>query len=197
MLEGKTLLLFDFDGTVADTSHLHASAFREVLKAWDVSLDYSKIAGLSTKDALRVIADDAAIVVEDSQLDALARQKQLYVRTEIASGLIPIPGVDRFLHKVRDAYRVGMVTSGSRETIQISLQALGYLGIFDPLVTADDVPRSKPDPVGYLMALDRAACLPSAALVFEDADAGVLAAQRAGLSVCDVRIHPFCTALAH
>ena len=53
LLQGKRLLIFDFDGTVADTSPLHAAAFAQVLAPLGIAVDYPAIAGLKTLDAMR------------------------------------------------------------------------------------------------------------------------------------------------
>ena len=51
-LDGKRLLIFDFDGTLADTSPLHARAFVETLEPLGVPVYYPALAGLKTRDAI-------------------------------------------------------------------------------------------------------------------------------------------------
>jgi len=95
--------------------------------------------------------------------------------------------VDKFLNWARPKYRLAMVTSGSRGTVSLALAVLGYEGIFDPLLTAEDVERSKPDPEGFLEALRICGCSASDAMVFEDSDSGVRASRAAGIACWDVR----------
>lgn len=195
MLAGKRLLIFDFDGTVADTTPLHAAAFQETLVPFGIQVDYSIIAGMKTRDALLKCGERAGIAWSDSELASLVRRKQALVRRSIKRGLQPLPGVDEFLRTVRFQYALAMVTSGSRATVELSMWALGYSGWFDPLVTADETSRSKPDPEGYMLALRIANASAREALVFEDADAGLRAAECAGIDVCDVRERPFTVAV--
>ena len=191
LLAEKALLLFDFDGTIADTTPLHAAAFTQTLAPLGVSVDYSAIAGMKTRDALEECLKRAGLELDNVARDVLIARKQEIVRTRIESGLLPLPGVVEFLRWAREGHRLGMVTSGSRTTVELSMRVLGFDGWFDPMVTADDATRSKPDPQGYLMALKIAGVPAEHAVVFEDSDAGISAARSAGIVVCDVREHSF------
>ena len=186
MLESKRLLIFDFDGTVADTTPLHAAAFSEVLAPLGIAVDYSCIAGLKTLDAMRQCLNEVGRTLDDAALAALVTAKQQCVRQMIGQALQPLPGVDAFLRWARPRYKLAMVTSGSRGTVSLALEKLGYGGWFDPLICADDVERAKPAPEGFLMALRLTGVLASDALVFEDSEAGFQAAAQAGLAYVDV-----------
>lgn len=190
LLAGKELLIFDFDGTVADTTPLHAEAFRHVLAPFGIDVDYARIAGMSTRAALRRLAMDAGLDWGEAMIDTLAREKQAAVRHEIVKGLQPLPGVDAFLREVRRRYRLAMVTSGSRDTVLLSIRQLGYEGWFQPLVTADDVACGKPDPEGFLRVLEATGVAADAAIVFEDSEAGFQAAEHARIPCIDAqRLH--------
>ena len=189
-LRGKRLLIFDFDGTVADTTPLHAAAFAQVLAPLGIAVDYSRIAGLKTLDAMRQCLNGAARTLGEVELAALVTAKQQNVRQMIGHALQPLPGVDVFLRWARPCYKLAMVTSGSRGTVGLALEKLGYTGWFDPLICAEDVVKAKPAPEGFLLALQLAGVSAGDALVFEDSDAGLQAAAHAGLGYVDVR----CTA---
>lgn len=186
-LLGKRLLIFDFDGTVADTSSLHAAAFTEVLAPLGVVVDYPRIAGLNTLDAMLHCLQSAGRKLDELQLAALVTSKQKCVRRMIVQAVRPLPGVHSFLLWARPRYKLAMVTSGSRGTISLALDKLGYTDWFDPLICADDVKKAKPAPEGFLKALFSANVLASEALVFEDSEAGFQAASKAGLDYVDVR----------
>lgn len=193
LLSSKRLLIFDFDGTVADTTPLHAAAFSQVLAPLGISLDYSRIAGLKTLDAMRQCLDDEGRTVDEPTLATLVSAKQQCVRKMIGQALLPLEGVDAFLQWARPRYHLAMVTSGSRETVQLALKKLGYLDFFAPVICADDVKYAKPDPEGFLMALTSTGVAASDALVFEDSAAGFEAAVRAGLDYVDVRCNTWST----
>lgn len=190
-LQGKELLIFDFDGTVADTTPLHAAAFAQVLAPLGITVNYSSIAGLKTIDAMQQCLAGAGRTLPDTDMAVLVSAKQQCVRQMIACGLVPLPGVDAFLQWVKPHLRMAMVTSGSRGTVSLALEKLGYTGWFDPLVCADDVACAKPDPEGLLKVLQITGLPVDATLVFEDSQAGFTAAAAAGLSFVDARLNPW------
>lgn len=188
LLAGRRLLVFDFDGTIADSSPLHEAAFRAVLEPLGIAVDYPRLAGRSTRDALRLSyalnqqpEPDAALVEE------LAQRKQELGRELIRTGLSALPAAEALLRWSRPRFPLALVTSGSRATIDISLDRLGMAGWFASVITADEMERAKPDPQGFLMALDQSQVPAHAALVFEDADSGFEAARRAGIEFVDAR----------
>ena len=190
ILHSKRLLIFDFDGTVADTTPLHAAAFSQVLAPLGVAVNYSRIAGLKTLDAMRQCLNEVGRTLDEAALAKLVTAKQQCVRQMIGQALQPLPGVDAFLRWARPRYKLAMVTSGSRGTVSLALEKLGYTGWFNPMICAEDVEKAKPAPDGFLLALQLAGISAGDALVFEDSDAGLQAAAHAGLGYVDVR----CTA---
>jgi len=186
-LQGIKLIIFDFDGTVADTSPLHAAAFSEVLSPLGVEFQYESIAGMKTADALLLCSKVAGLELNAERLAELVVAKQSKVREMIAESIKPLPGVDAFLRWARPRYRLSMGTSGSRDTVELALKKLGYDNWFDPLVCAEDVTRAKPHPDIYLRVLELTGFAPQHALVFEDSDVGINSAKRAGIVHIDVR----------
>jgi HAD superfamily hydrolase (TIGR01509 family) len=188
-LHGKRLLIFDFDGTVADTSPLHAAAFAQALAPLGIGVDYPSIAGMKTLDAMYKCLERAGRSLTQDEVTALAAAKQKCVREMISQGLQPLPGVDDFLRWAKPRYQLAMVTSGSRETVSLALEKLGYTNWFSPLICADELKRAKPDPEGFSKALQLTGVPAGEALVFEDSEAGLAAANAAGVSYFDVRSH--------
>jgi HAD superfamily hydrolase (TIGR01509 family) len=187
LLKGKQLLIFDFDGTVADTTPLHAVAFEQVLSPLGIAVHYPSIAGMKTEDAMVHSAQSCGRGLSASQLAVLVKAKQATVREMIASQLEPLPGMDGFLNWARKHYRLSMATSGSRGTVSLALEKLGYGNWFSPLVCSDDVERAKPYPDVFLKVLELTHYDRRGALVFEDSEAGFLSAARAGIAYVDVR----------
>ena len=186
LLKGRCLLIFDFDGTIAVSSPLHEQAFREVLEPLGLSVDYSQLAGRTTLDAVRDCFEFNGLGEPDRKLlDQLAGQKQARGRELISSRLTAFPAAAALLRWTRNRYRLSLVTSGSRATIDVALARLGLADWFDPMLTADDLEQTKPDPQGFLRAVRISGVAPEQALVFEDSAAGFEAARRAGLDVVD------------
>jgi HAD superfamily hydrolase (TIGR01509 family) len=129
--------------------------------------------------------------VPESQLLQLTLAKQAHVRTLIRKELRPLPGVDEFLRWARPRYRLALFSSGSRGTVTLAMEKRGYMGWFDPMLCAEDVVHAKPHPEGFLKVLAISCIEAERALVFEDSDAGIEAAERAYLATSDVRVSPF------
>jgi len=186
MAKGKRLLIFDFDGTLANTSSLHAKAFNKVLSPWGVEVDYPGIAGLRTLDALLVCFAKVGLDVSESKLEQMTIEKQAYVRALMQKELLPLSGVNEFLRWAHPRYRLSIATSGSRTTLQIALAKLNYEGLFDPVVCSDDVQHAKPNPACFLRVLSLTGVPANEALIFEDSSVGVMAAKNAGVECIDV-----------
>ena len=196
-LAGKRLLIFDFDGTIADTSPLHAAAFAAVLAPLGVPVDYPRISGMRTREALLACTRAAGLAPGEGLIAELVVAKQAHVRERLSSELRPMPGVDAFLRAVRGRLPLALATSGSRATVERALDALGYAGWFAPALCAEDVRRAKPDPEIFSALLAQTGCAPEDALVFEDAEAGFTAAGAAGIAWVDVRPNPWDTLREH
>lgn len=186
LLEGKRLLLFDLDGTLADTTPLHAQAFAQVLAPLGVPVDYARIAGMKTADALRKCFEDAGRAAPDpADLERLTSAKQDLVRKLIRTHLKPLPGVKEFLAWCSPRFRLALASSGSRETVRLSLQTLGLEELFDPVICGEDTARAKPAPDPFLRAVELTGIPPQEVLVFEDSENGFAAARAARLACVD------------
>lgn len=181
-LVGKQLLIFDFDGTIADTGALHAAAFEKVLSRLGIIVHYPFIAGMKTADAIKCCANMHGLELTTDQIRELQIAKQSVVRELIGLQLMPIPDADWFLLWAKQHYYLSMASSGSRETVKLSLNKLGLTDWFNPLVCADDIERAKPYPDSFLKVLSLTGYKPHQALIFEDSEAGLAAAEAAGIS---------------
>ena len=180
-LAGRRLLIFDLDGTVADTALAHEAAFNAMLAPYGITVDYLAIAGLRTEEAVEQVLAAHGVTVSPEERAALVEQKRIAARERLRT-VAALPGALEFIAWAKPRFRLAMVSSGSGTTVRAVLAALGLPDTFDPLVTADDVARPKPDPEPFRTCLERAGVPPEQALVFEDADAGIAAAQAAGIA---------------
>lgn len=167
--------LFDIDGTLLTS----IAASERVWSAWAVRH------GIEVEPFLKIIhgrrAEDTVRAARPD-LDAAAEAEQITL-AEIADidGVVPIAGAAPFLASLpRDRWAI--VTSAPIALAERRLAAAG-LPLGKVLVTAEDVTRGKPHPDGYLLAAKRLGFAIGDCLVFEDAAAGVVAAERAGASV--------------
>jgi HAD superfamily hydrolase (TIGR01509 family) len=181
MLSRKRLLIFDFDGTLVDSSPLHARAFAEAFAPHGVEIDYPRIAGMTTAAAVDRLAAEAGLTLDPVERARLVDAKRDYGLTLIESELVAIEGAPEFVRAAGGRFRLALCTSGSKRSVEAALARVGLAGCFDPLITAEDVTRGKPDPEIFLQALERTGAAADDALIFEDADSGIAAAKAAGV----------------
>ncbi|MEV0197102.1 HAD family phosphatase [Nonomuraea sp. NPDC050691] len=178
--------LCDLDGTLVDSAPVHRAAFHaalaEVAPGLLASFRYEAHTGASTADVAAALGADPEVATR------LARRKQQLYRGYVASGQVNVfPGARRLLDRLASGGRTAyLVTSGSRESVERVLSAAALGGYFRGVLTADDVPASKPHPGCYLEACRRWAIDPDDAVAVEDSAHGVAAAVSAGLVTLQV-----------
>ncbi len=187
ILSHRRLWIFDLDGTLADTSPVHAQAFAEVLAPHGVDVAYDRVAGMKTDDAIELLFGEQGVALTPDLRDRLCDEKRLRARALIAAGLPPLEGVQAVLdHARHKALALALCSSGSRGTVKATLAAIGLADRFEPVITADDVRRAKPNPEGFLAVLDYHRATPNDAVVFEDSAAGLASADAAGLTTIQI-----------
>lgn len=190
LLSRKRLLILDFDGTIVDSSPLHARAFAETFAPEGIDVDYATIAGMTTAAAVDKLALGAGLVLADARRDALIAEKRERALALIEADLEALDGSLDFLDRAKDRFALALCTSGSRRSVETALAKVGLTGRFDPLITAEDVSRSKPHPEGFLSALAAHGLTRDAAIVFEDAESGLAAAEAAGMDAIHIVAEP-------
>jgi HAD superfamily hydrolase (TIGR01509 family) len=179
-------LLFDLDGTVADTNTLHELAWQQELAQRGVLADHEffqrKIAGRRNAEIVR----DVLPGLEPSEAPLVADSKEARFR-QLAreQGLREVPGlggVFAFAHE--RGFSTALVTNAPRINANAVLSLLGVQ--VDVLVCGEELPLGKPDPLPYRTALERLGCQASSALAFEDSPPGVRAAASAGIGTVGV-----------
>ncbi len=175
-------VLFDVDGTLADTDPLHAKAWQLVARScFDLTFtwtDYHKaciIEGLPPAEFLRRLGADMRS--EDAQSAKAAIFRRL-LQTESSLA----PGVAPFIDRIREAgIAVAIVSGGSRCSVEAFLASL-WPGPPPALsVSREDTTRHKPHPAPYLFALGQLRCHAGDCVAVEDTARGIQSAQRAGL----------------
>jgi len=189
-------LLFDLDGTLVDSSPLHAQAFRHVLEVERPDLvpafHYDPLKGLTTREAFVRLG-----IQDGKQLARCIAAKQAHYRKSVADGrLAPLPGARQLLQDcVRARRRLFLVTSGSAPSVRLALGSLDLLHLFEGVVTSDEVRIGKPAPDPFLYCLNQHHLETTTSVAIEDATSGVVSARAAGLAVIGVNNPQIATAV--
>lgn len=171
-------LLFDCDGVLVDSDATVEVSWTRWAHRWE--LDPTSVTAMVHG---RRSADTVALLIDPADRGrALADIDRFEV--EDAASVIAVPGAAELLSAL-PAEAWAVVTSGRRELATARLAAAG-LPVPRVLVTADDVPRGKPDPAGYLAAAEALGVPPTACVVLEDSGAGIAAGRAAGAAVVGV-----------
>jgi beta-phosphoglucomutase family hydrolase len=179
-------LVFDCDGTIADTMPLHYKAWTAALGAYDHDFPealFYEMAGIPTARIIEILNERHGYrlpVQESAEL-----KERLFV--EYIPQVGPIEPVVQIVQDYQGKLPMAVATGGTRVTCQKTLAALGLLDRFAALVTADDVQHGKPAPDIFLEAARRIGVEPELCCAFEDADLGIQSARAAGMTVIDIR----------
>lgn len=183
--------LFDYNGVLIDDERLHLRALQLLLAPLEIELterDYfGRYLGMNDPTIIRRILSDHGHCPSERWV---ARLVELKFRTfvDLAEDRLPVVQAACSLIRtlVDSGSVVGVVSGASRQEIELGLSELDVKQLVSFIVSAEDAPRSKPDPQGYLQALSRVSERaggggPLRCLVFEDAIPGIEAAHRAGM----------------
>jgi HAD superfamily hydrolase (TIGR01509 family) len=193
-------LIFDVDGTIAETEELHRAAFNAAFAQagldWNWSVeDYARllrVTGGKERIAAHLASLPAPPALAAEDIAALHRAKTARYVALVAGGALALrPGVQALLDRARER---GLALAIATTTTEANVEALAQAvwsrparEVFDVLATGDEVRAKKPAPDIYLLALARLGLRPAEAVAFEDSGNGVRSARAAGLRVVAAR----------
>jgi HAD superfamily hydrolase (TIGR01509 family) len=179
----KTALLFDLDGTLVDSDAEHLIAFQRVFAPHGIELDRSEYAAHIMGAPNELIARRYLSHLPPHEQTATLDAKEAAYRDALGE-IEPILGALALLDFAdRRGLKRAVVTNAPRANAEKVLSALGIVRRLPILVIGGELERSKPDPLPYLIALERTDALAAHSLAFEDSLSGVRAAAAAGLAV--------------
>jgi HAD superfamily hydrolase (TIGR01509 family) len=174
-------LLFDLDGTLAETDSLHLPTWVDVLEPYGVRVDEEfyreSISGRNTSEIVRDLLPE----LSDEENRSVGEAKEARFR-ERATELEPLPGLLGFIERGRGrGMSIILVTNAPGENVRAILLALKLRDLFDTVVLADEVEAVKPDPAPYKAALEKLGISAGEALAFEDSVSGISSSVAAGI----------------
>lgn len=183
-------LIFDCDGTLADTMPAHYRAWQTVLAPLSLQFPERRFYALAGVPTPRI----AELLVGESgrrDLDPLALA-DLKERTyaESVDRVAPIDKVVAVARAARGRLPLAVASGSHRSLVEATLAAIGTTGWWQAVVTAEDVLHPKPAPDIFLEAARRLGVAPELCTVYEDGDLGLEAARRAGMTAVDIRLLP-------
>ena len=179
-------LIFDCDGTLADTMPAHYRAWQRTLTPLGLSFPEERfyaLAGVPTVRIAELLVREWAVPLDHQEL---AATKERAYRDSVTS-VAPIATVVAIARQARGQQPIAVASGSHRALVQSTLRAIGVLDWFAVIVAAEDVVHPKPAPDVFLEAARRLGVSPDRCTVYEDADLGIQAARAAGMRWVDVR----------
>lgn len=185
--DGFEAVIFDCDGTLVDSMPAHFEAWCDALAIHGAGGVFKEdvflaMGGRPTRDIVVELNDEYDLRL-DPEAVAFAK-REAFLKRLGSIGLID--EVSEFAESLRGKVPLAVASGGSRMVVEKILHAVGVSHWFDEVVTADDVSEGKPSPEVFLKAASLLGVAPEKCLVLEDAPAGILAAQRAGMQVIPI-----------
>ena len=180
-------LLFDLDGTLADTDPAHLAAFNALLGESGRSLTHEEYKHSVLGGANALIMQWLFPDLDRRRHAELADRKEALFRKQCTQ-LEPLHGLRELLEEVEpQGVKVGVVTNAPRANVEHMLDVLGLQRLLPTVVVGEEIARSKPDPLPYLTGLERLGCPAERTIAFEDSVSGVTSASAAGIYTVAIR----------
>lgn len=180
-------LIFDCDGTLADTLPVHFQAWQVTLDQFGATLPkdwYYERTGLTAAEFIQAFNQAFGYTLDQQTIDA-ERQQQF---ARFIQQVQAVPAVAAIAQANYGEVPMAVASNGQRSVVESTIEVIQLRRLFDAIVTLNDVERGKPEPDLFLLAAERMGVAPSECIVYEDSDLGLEAAQRAGMRWVDVRV---------
>jgi beta-phosphoglucomutase len=177
-------VIFDWDGTLADTRKAIVISFQKALKEINLEVPTEYIErriGIGAVETFREILLAANRRVDEKVVKQLVDRKSK-VQIQLADEVELFEGARELLEALRGKVKVGLASMNSRAVVMHLLQINGIADCFDVVLTVEAVSHSKPDPEIFLKTAQQLNAKPQACVVFEDSLFGVKAAKSADMS---------------
>lgn len=179
-------LIFDCDGTLADTMPLHFLAWQSTLNRYGIEFSedrFYSMAGQPTVFITQTLMREQSV---SGDAEAIADEKERAF-VDLLPQVQPIEPIVQIARHFRPTRRMGVGSGSCLDTVLQVLHHIGLEDFFDAVVAAEDVAGHKPEPDVFLEVARRLQVDADQCRVYEDADLGLEAASRAGMSSFDIR----------
>ncbi len=174
------LAIFDLDGTLFDTRRVNYLSYNKALQEYGAGIEYEyfsqKCNGRHYSEFL------PQILGGELSVDEIHHKKKIYY-SEFLYECRENIHLFQILSCMKSEYYIALVTTASKKNCEELLNYFHRFELFDLIITQEDVEQKKPDPEGLLKAMEYFGVENSQAVVFEDSDVGIEAAERSGATV--------------
>ncbi len=183
MIKVLKACLFDLDGVLVDTAKYHFLAWKRLADELNIPFsidDNEQLKGVSRMRSLEIILELGKCSLSEGDKASLADKKNTWY-VDLLSQMNHselLPGVLELLDELKK-HEIKIALGSASKNAMMILEKLGITGYFDAIVDGHQVERAKPDPEVFLLGAEKLSIPPYDCIVFEDAVAGIQAAQNA------------------
>jgi beta-phosphoglucomutase len=185
-------IVFDFDGVLVDSEAAHGAALAaagESMALCQPGPPHDWYIGLGDVECFRRMAEAGGRTLSEADIALLIERKAEAFAAECRAGNVNVfPGAVELVRAAAEEAPIAVCSGSRRRDILPILETLGLVNLLRTVVTAEDVARTKPDPLPYLLTAERLGVPPGGCVAIEDSPAGVAAAVAAGYG----RVHAVC-----
>ena len=175
-------VIFDLDGVIAETEHIHIQAEKETMLKNGVKISENELHKYTGTTAKQMFTDLIRKYRLQITFEEIFNQKEEIMFKLLEKEIQPTKGVVPLLRMLKQkGIKLGIGSSSHRRLIKFVLKKLNITSLFDAIVGAEDIVNSKPDPETFLTCAKRLRVSVDACLVVEDAKLGIEAAKSAGM----------------
>ncbi len=178
-------LIFDLDGTVADTMPIHYIAYKNILGKFGIDFTpevFVSMAGISAVGSFARINEMFGLNLDPQEYGMIKEEEY----EKIMHRMKPIAPVVEIIHEYHGRLPMAVGTGGYRRLAWKTLDIIGLSSFFEILVSSEDITHPKPHPETFLKCAGQMGVDPPFCQVFEDGRLGIQAASAAGMMVTDV-----------
>lgn len=180
----KKLALFDLDGTLYDTRKVNYFSYKKALEKFNFSLEYNYFAKECNGKHYTTFLP--ALMGDIRYMDTVHELKKKFYG-EFISEAVENVQLFTMIQCIKNEYHIGLVTTASRKNSEQILSYYDRMKLFDFIISQEDVEEKKPNPEGYIKAMQRCGIDKADTIIFEDSDIGIKAAEESGATVFVVR----------
>ena len=173
-------LIFDLDGTIADTMPVHFWAYKNILEDYGIEFTpelFGTLAGVPAIGTIKILNERFGTQMDPEKIGHFKEAEY----EKIMHKMKPVEPVVELVKKYHGKLPMAVGTGGYKRLAWKSLEIVGLERYFDILVSSEDVTHPKPHPETFLRCAELLGIEPEFCQVFEDGDLGIQAANAAGM----------------
>ena len=175
------LAIFDMDGTLYNTNDVNYYAYKEALAKYDVTIDYDYYCKFCNGRHYTTFIPPL-VLNDQEKIESIHELKKQFYSKNLDKVIIN-KHLFNIIELIKNEYKIVLVTTASKKNTMEVLKFTNKDNLFDYILTQEDIKNPKPDPEGFLLAMEKFNSKPEDTIIFEDSDVGIEAARKTGASV--------------